>query len=246
MDLLKKAAEEYNNLLSTTYYFEIARKNNQKEFALNFKPEDFHHIIGLHKLIDIGLVQTGTRNKVFYDIMADRIRFLDIAKSNYFNKIEDRLKLVCHLKDMLDGNQIVFKYMKKINQFSRIEADFLLENTHKIDIVYIFLNERSKMDKAQIPIMCCRSFFPMENFDYAKNQPTYTLLKKVKIDTITGQKTVQYDRSKIMEQAKAARSEPERRSIMQQLNEKKAQLAIRDALEEKKKIQKDKQNNERF
>lgn len=246
MDLLKKAAKEFDKLLSTAYYFEIARKNNRKEFILNFKPEDFHHIIGLHKLIDIGLVQTGSREKVFHDIMTERIRFSDITKSNYYTKIEDRLKLVCHMEDMLDGNQIVFKYLKKINQFSRIEADFLLENAHKIDIVYIFLNERSKIDKSKIPIMCCRSFFPMEQLDYSKNQPSYTLLKKIKIDTVTGEKTVQYDRSKIIEKAKAAPSEAERISIMQQLNENKAHLAIRDILAEKKNIQKDKQDHERF
>ncbi len=61
MDLLKKAAKEFEKLLSTTYYFEIARKNIAKKFVLNFIPEDFHHICGLHKLKDIGLVQTGPR-----------------------------------------------------------------------------------------------------------------------------------------------------------------------------------------
>lgn len=110
----------------------------------------------------------------------------------------------------------------------------------------MFLSDRSKTERLNVPIMCCRSFFPMENFDYTKNQPIYTLLKKVKTDTFTGQKTVQYDRSKIIEQAKAAQSEPERRSIMQHLNEKKAQLAIRDAMAEKRNIQKDKQDHERF
>lgn len=97
-----------------------------------------------------------------------------------------------------------------------------------------------------IPTMCCRSFFPMDRLDYSRNQPIYTLLKKVKIDTITGAKTVQYDRSKIIEQAKTTRSESERKSIMQQLNEKKAQLAIRDVLVEKKNSQKVKPDHERF
>lgn len=39
MDLLKTAAMEFENLLQVTYYFEIARKNNKKEFILNFRPD---------------------------------------------------------------------------------------------------------------------------------------------------------------------------------------------------------------
>lgn len=121
----------------------------------------------------------------------------------------------------------------------------MLEEGYKTDVIYIFLNERSRAEKGQIPIMCCRSFFPMNQLDYSRNQPSYTLLKKVKIDTFTGNRTVQYDRSKILNQAKAAGSEPERRSVLQQLNEKKAQLAIKEALNERKNIQRDRKNYER-
>lgn len=245
MDLLKKAAAEFDKLLSTIYYFEIARKNNKQEFLLNFKPKDFHHIVGLHKLVDIGLVQTGTRDKVYNDILSGHIIFSDIVKSDYYSEIDDRLNLVCHMGDILDSNQIVFKYLKKENKFSRIEADYLLENAHKKDIIYIFISERSKEDNAQVPTMCCRSFFPMNQLDYSRNQPSYTLLKKVKLDTVTGERLIQYDRSKILEQAKTARTEPERRSIMQQLNEKKTQLAIKEVLDEKK-FQRDERNHERY
>ena len=114
MDALKKAAIEFDNLLNITYYFEIARKNVKKDFVLNFKPEDFHHIVGLHKLYDIGLVQTGTRNKIYSDILCNHITFSDISISNYYDRIADRLKLACHIEDILDRNQIVFKYLKTI------------------------------------------------------------------------------------------------------------------------------------
>lgn len=85
----------------------------------------------------------------------------------------------------------------------------------------------------------------MSQLDYTKNQPSYTLLKKIRTDTVTGEKIVQYDRSKILDQAKAAPSETERRSILAQLNEKRAQIAIRDVLESKREIRKDKQEHER-
>lgn len=245
MDLLKRAALEFNKLLSDTYYFEIARKNSQKEFTLDFMPQDFHHIVGLHKLLDIGLVQAGARDKVYRDILNGKIDSSDIKKSKYYDRIENRLELVGQMRDILDSNQIVFKYLKNGNVFSRIEADYLLENAHETDVIYIFLNERAKAEKGQIPRMCCRSFFPMNQLDYSRNQPSYTLLKKVKIDTVTGNRTVQYDRSKILEQARAAGSETERRSVLQQLNEKKAQLAIREVLDQRKELRRDKQEPEK-
>lgn len=245
MDLLKKAALEFDKLLSNTYYFEIARKNSLKKFVLDFMPHDFHHIVGLHKLLDIGLVQTGARDKVYYDILNGQIDSLDIKKSNYYDDIKNRLELVGQIEDMLDSNQIVFKYLKKENLFSRIEADYLLENAHKTGVIYIFLSERSKAEKGHIPTMCCRSFFPMNQLDYTRNQPSYTLLKKIKIDSVTGNRTVQYDRSKILEQAKSVGTESERKSVLQQLNEKKAQLAIKEVLNQKKELRRDKQEPEK-
>lgn len=40
----------------------------------------------------------------------------------------------------------------------------------------------------------CRTFFPKAEKDYAQGQPRYTLLKKEKINIVTGEVTVQYDR----------------------------------------------------
>ncbi len=88
MDFLKDAAQEFNKLLSNTYYFEIARKNNRKKFMLNFMPQDFHHIVGLHKLLDIGLVQTGARDKVYNDILKGQIDSSDIKQSNYYGDMK--------------------------------------------------------------------------------------------------------------------------------------------------------------
>ena len=76
---------KFQKLLSSEYYFEIARKNIKREFVLNFKPEDFHHMVGLHKLIDIGLVQTGKRERVYSDIINNQITLSDVSISNYFD-----------------------------------------------------------------------------------------------------------------------------------------------------------------
>lgn len=241
MDKLQKIALNYKEILNMRYYFEIAKKQNMQIFNLTFEKTDFFHLAGLHKLTDIAAVQSEPNKEiVFNNIINGSISHDLIQHSRFYSSIHNRLSYLGDIGKILDSNQIVFKYLSKSNRLSRIEADYLLENAHETDIIYIFLNERVKVDKGNIPIMCCRSFFPMSQLDYTKNQPSYTLLKKVRIDTVTGERVVQYDRSKILDQAKAAPSETERRSILAQLNEKRAQVAIRNVLEGKQELRKDK------
>ncbi len=246
MDKLQKTVLAYQTVMQTQYYFEIAKKNTKIEFVLTFEKEDFFHMAGLHKLKDVTTLQIEMSKGIIFDRIANgNITFDQVKNSYFYQDIEKRLSYLEKIQKLLDSNQIVFQYLESRNKASYIKADYLLEEGYKTDIIYIFLNERSKAEKGQIPIMCCRSFFPMNQLDYTRNQPSYTLLKKVKIDTLTGTRTVQYDRSKILEQAKAAGSESERRSVLQQLNEKKAQLAIREVLDQRKNLQKDKQDRER-
>lgn len=246
MDKLQKTVLAYQTVMQTQYYFEIAKKNTKIEFVLTFEKEDFFHMAGLHKLKDVTTLQIEMSKGIIFDRIANgNITFDQVKNSYFYQDIEKRLSYLEKIQKLLDSNQIVFQYLESRNKASYIKADYLLEEGYKTDIIYIFLNERSKAEKGQIPIMCCRSFFPMNQLDYTRNQPSYTLLKKIKIDTHTGNRTVQYDRSKILEQAKAAGSESERRSVLQQLNEKKAQLAIREVLDQWKNLQKDKQDRER-
>lgn len=248
MDKLQKIASNYKLLLNKQYIFEIARKQKIIQFMLTFEKSDLSHLMGLHKLTDIaGLQREHRKSQIFEEILNGNISNDLIKHSRFYDKIYIRMDYLENLEDILDSNQIIFKYMEKSNQISRIEADYLLQNAHKTDIIYIFLNERTGMEKTDLPVMCCRSFFPMDRLDYTKNQPSYTLLKKIKIDTVTGKKIVQYDRNRILTQAKQVSSEPERKSILQQLNEKKAQIAINTVLEEKKKNKEIiKQEHERF
>ena len=62
----------------------------------------------------------------------------------------------------------------------------------------------------------------------------------MKIDKNTGKTTVLYDRSIIIEKSQRAVSEIERKSVLKQLNEKKAQVAINEVLAERRLAQKGK------
>lgn len=247
MDKLQKIASKYQTVLQKYYYFEIARKQKKLCFVLSFNKSEFYHLAGLHKLTDIAALQREpNKGKVFDSILNGKISYSLLEHSRFFPQISARLELLGNLENILDSNQIMFRYVSDRNQMSRIEADFLLENAYDRNIVFMFLCEKNMHATLKVPNMCCRSFFPMEEFDYTRNQPSYTLLKKEKIDIITGARTVQYDRSEIMDRIKKASSEPERKSLTQQLNEKKAQQAINNVLAERKSIKKDKQDSERF
>ena len=104
-------------------------------------------------------------------------------------EIEARIQALVYLEDMLDGDQLYFKYDPRKKAFSRIEADYLVSGKANNTPVYLFLGSRSD------DTYYCRSFFPQERVDYyAEGLPKYTLLRKVKINQADGTRTVQFDR----------------------------------------------------
>jgi hypothetical protein len=75
---------------------------------------------------------------------------------------------------MLDDNQMIFRYNEKIHKFSLIKADYLLEGQANLIPSFLFLGKRNDSETEQM----CRTFFRIEDKDYTKGQPRYTLLKK--------------------------------------------------------------------
>jgi hypothetical protein len=188
MDKLQECAKKYENLINTKYRYIIGRKGETATILLTFEPVNFHHLMGLHKLIDLR-ISRGNREKVFEEILAGDISLASVEKSLYYGKIAKRIDLFANLEQILDDNNLVFRYNKKENSFSLIQAEYLLSTPYEAYEVYIFL-DRKKPDEQYF----CRSFFPKENKDYTIGQPVYTLLYKEKITISTGEKEVQYDR----------------------------------------------------
>ena len=54
-DKLRKTAEGFRSLLDTQYHIIIGRKGKSLELTIEFKPIDFHHLMGLGKLKDLRL-----------------------------------------------------------------------------------------------------------------------------------------------------------------------------------------------
>ena len=94
------------------------------------------------------------------------------------------------LERLLDSNDTIFKYNKKANIYSMIDADYLMKNKMEERNLYLFLS-RGKDEK-----YFCRSFFPEEKKDYTKNQASWTMLYKKKYNLCTDEEVVLYDRLK--------------------------------------------------
>lgn len=188
MDHLQACAKAFEHLLDVKYHIVIGRKGKSAELNILFEPTEFHHLVGLHKLHDLRLAR-GNREKIFRQILAGEISMEDLKKSQYFSNIQKRMEPFHKIEALLDSNNLIFRYNKKLQTFSLIEAEYLLSTPYESTDIYIFLDRQNEPD-----CFFCRSFFPKEGIDYTKGQAVYTLLKKEKITISTGETIIQYDR----------------------------------------------------
>ena len=190
MNLIQECAHTFQTLLNYQYHFVIGRKGQIKEFYLTFEKSDFHHLLGLHKLRDIAQIQQGMREKIFDKIIDGTISMELIEKSSYFEQMKERIIPLCDLEKMLDDNDTIFRYNEKVQKYSLIKADYLLEGNANSIPSFLFLGKRNEKEEEQM----CRTFFKIGDKDYTLGQPKYTLLKKEKTNLATGKTIVQYNR----------------------------------------------------
>lgn len=176
-------------LLSTEYELVLGRKGVAVTLRILFDKKDCFHLMGLQYLVDRPELSRD-KGKVFDEIADGTITIEKIESSDFYKKIEQRIYFWPLLEQMIDSNDTVYKYNKKANMYSMIEADYLMENKMESRNLFLFLSNDDG-DK-----YFCRSFFPEEKMDYSKNQASWTLLYKKKTDLIRGTETVLYNKLK--------------------------------------------------
>ena len=176
-------------LLSTEYELVLGRKGVAVTLRISFDKKDCFHLMGLQYLIDRPELSRD-RSKVFDEIANGTITIEKIESSDFYKKIEQRVHFLPLLEQMIDSNDTVFKYNKKTNMYSMIEADYLLKNNMESRNLFLFLSNEAEDN------YFCRSFFPEEKMDYSKNQASWTLIYKKKIDLSTGTEIVLFNRMK--------------------------------------------------
>lgn len=176
-------------LLSTEYEIILGRKNVATTLIVRFDKKDCFHLMGLQYLTDRPELRRD-RGKIFDEIRNGTIKKEKIESSDFYYKIQERIHFLPLLEELLDSNDTVFKYNKKNNVYSLIEADYLMKNHMEGRNLFLFLsNLRNEY-------YFCRSFFPEEKMDYTKNQASWTLLYKKKKNLVDGTEQVLYDRLK--------------------------------------------------
>lgn len=125
MDKLLECTRAFEKLLDTQYQIIIGRKGKTVEIIIGFSRLDFHHLMGLGKLKDLRIAKQN-REAVFNEILRGIITYGGITESRYLGLLQNRFEPLMSMEQLLDDNRLVFRYNTKLNQFSLIEADYLL------------------------------------------------------------------------------------------------------------------------
>ena len=86
------------------------------------------------------------------------------------------------LESVIDSNDTIFKYNRKINTYSVIKEDYIMKNYAEGRNIFLFLAQNRGEGR-----YFCRSFFPQDKMDYTRNQALWTLLYKKKVTISTGE-----------------------------------------------------------
>ena len=182
--------EAFGKLLDKEYHLVLGRKNIAVPLQINFDKKECFHLMGLQYLTDRPEL-AHDRGKIFDAIRERRITAEQLQSSDLYYKIADRIDMFPLLEGIIDSNDTIFKYNRKVNTYSVIKADYIMKNIADEKNIFVFLAGNGEEGK-----YFCRSFFPENKMDYTKNQASWTLLYKKKVTLSTRNEEILYDRLK--------------------------------------------------
>ena len=187
MNILEQCVDSFKKLIPVQYRFQISRKRIVTEILLDFRLSDFKHLIGLQYLKDIAMSRNS--EKVFQSIKDKKLTYEIISRSAFFEKVDDsyanvkeRMIFFPLLSEFIESENIILRYVKKKNPYSKINADYVIESTVRDTTAYIFFRRRDIKDENS-PYAGI-SFFLKDKIEY-KGETRYWLLK----EKIIGERT---------------------------------------------------------
>lgn len=174
-DSILECLTSFCNLLNTRYTIHLGRAGKTTSFDIGFNKQDCYHLMGFHYLEDRR--DNRGRNYIFDELISSADARKYMADSSFIDdNIRDRILFTGMLEELLDDNSTVFRYNpRRLQFFSQIEAEYLLDNTSHKREVYLFIDKRKDSDDR-----FCRSIFPKTTLDYTYGQAKWTLLYKKK------------------------------------------------------------------
>ncbi len=191
MNILEQCVQAFEKIFYVNYHFQISKSKNLLDLTLEFEKSDFKHLVGLQNLRDIAMSRNS--EKVFDDIKNNKIKYAIIEKSDFYYNSNDsyadvssRMNHFPQLAEYIENENLVLKYVKKRNPYSKIDADYVIESTIDEVTVYLFLRQKSNGN------YCVCSFFLKDKVQYA-GEPAYWMLKE-KIDLTNNMTEIIYER----------------------------------------------------
>lgn len=182
---IQDALGTFQKMMDYKYKFVVSHKKTAYDFELNFEEKDFRHMAGLHYLNDIDVSKAP--KTLFEKIRNEKINDEYLGRSVNYTKVQDsyanvqsRIYGLKYLERYLDNNNLICKYVKYMNQYSSIDADYMIKSTIEHRTAYIFLKKRKQSES-----YCICSFFIEPQREY-KGIGVYWLYKsKVRLDDST-------------------------------------------------------------
>lgn len=113
MQKIRKCIDTYEKVNNKNYILTLEDDN---KIIIQFRDENFHHLIGLGKLKDKSLVQISKRRKakdIYIDLKEGTLD-ISISDSLHFSDIEDRVNLFYILEELLKGDIVIEFDNKKV------------------------------------------------------------------------------------------------------------------------------------
>lgn len=106
MDQLEWCLHTYEELLGRNF---ILTLETGEQLIIAFQKEHFHHLLGLHKLNDLDLVNTkhNSVSKIYKTIATNRVDEHYLKKSVHFQSMKDRFMYFPFISSLLTGQVIV-------------------------------------------------------------------------------------------------------------------------------------------
>ena len=183
MDTIQNALGNFLNLMNYKYSLIIANKKTIYKIPVTFHDKDFYHLAGFQYLSDIDIPKNPT--SLFEKINTAKISDSYLKASVYYEKVDEsytnvksRIYGLQLLEKYLDNKNIICKYVKYMNRYSSIKADYLITSTVNHKTAYIFLRERKRDDS-----YCICSFFIESQTRYLGIKAYWLYKSKININT---------------------------------------------------------------
>ncbi len=192
MPTISNALNAFRKLLDYQYHFTISYSKKLFDILLVFDERDFHHLAGFQYLSDIDIPKSVKQlfgridsGKINDNTLSGSVNYLKVNDS--YANVKDRIHGLQYLCEYIESNNIIFKYVKNMNRYSTIEADFMIKSIVDHKEAYIFIRKRSKSDT-----YCICSFFVNSGVEY-KGVRSYWLYKS-KINLLNNSEEVLFDK----------------------------------------------------